>query len=149
MLWFWDISFGNRSFEDHLQEKKNYPGSFIDPCIKSFLNKLYTPKVNVQNVPNRNIFVRLLFLGSTSFQIRKNIQILFITFCNLKIVFTSPARVESYIRCSFLDLFTSTTMVASMLPIMVRRNVILRSVFVNIQAFHISLEKRWRLTTIS
>ena len=65
MLWFEDISFGNRSFEDYHQEK-NYPPDFIDSCIKSFLNKLYTPKIIVQNVPEGNIFVKLLFLGGTS-----------------------------------------------------------------------------------
>ena len=50
--------------------KKNYPLNFIDLYIKSFLNKLYTPKVIVQNVPKRNAF-KLPFLRSTLFQIRK------------------------------------------------------------------------------
>ena len=49
--------------------KNNYPPNFIDSCIKSFLNKLYTPKVIVQYVPKRNVFVKLPSLGSTSFQI--------------------------------------------------------------------------------
>ena len=73
--------------------------NFIDWCIKSFLNKLYTPKVMVQNAPKRNIFVKLLFLGSTSFQIRKKLQKLFsdkLTSCSLKIVFTSPVTVKSF-----------------------------------------------------
>ena len=57
---------------DHLKTiliKNNYPLNFIDSCIKSFLNKLYTPKVVVPNVPKRNVFVKLPFLGSTLFQI--------------------------------------------------------------------------------
>ena len=57
---------------DHLKTilmKNNYPPNFIDSCIKSFLNKLYTPKVIVQNVPKRNVFVKLSFLGSTLLQI--------------------------------------------------------------------------------
>ena len=57
---------------DHLKNiliKNNYPLNVIDSCIKSFLNKLYTPKVGVPNIPKRNVFVKLLFLGSTSFQI--------------------------------------------------------------------------------
>ena len=73
--------------------------NFIDSCIKSFLNKLYTPKVVVRNVPKRNVFVKLPFLRSTSFQIRKKLQKLFsdkLTSCNLKIVFTSPVRVKSF-----------------------------------------------------
>ena len=50
-------------------------------------------------VPKRNVFVKLPFLGSTSFQIRKKLQKLFsdkLTSCNLKIVFTSPVRVKSF-----------------------------------------------------
>ena len=57
---------------DHLKNiliKNNYPLNFIDLCIKSFLNKLHTPKVVVPNVPKRNVFVKLPFLGSTLFQI--------------------------------------------------------------------------------
>ena len=68
-------------------------------CIKLFPNKLHTPKVIVPNVPKRNVFVKLPFLGSTSFQIRKKLQKLFsdkLTSCNLKIVFTSPVRVKSF-----------------------------------------------------
>ena len=60
---------------------------------------MYSPKVIVQNVPQRNTFVKLPFLGSTSFQIRKKLQKLFndkLTSCNLKIVFTSPVRVKSF-----------------------------------------------------
>ena len=71
----------------------------MDLHVKSFLNKLYTPKVLVPNVPKRNVFVKLPFLGSTSFQIRKKLQKLFsdkLTSCNLKIVFTSPVRVKSF-----------------------------------------------------
>ena len=87
---------------DHLKTiliKSNYPLNFIDSCIKSFLNKLYTPKVVIPNIPKRNVFVKLPFLGSTSFQIRKKLQKLFtdkLTSCNLKIVFTSPVRVKSF-----------------------------------------------------
>ena len=79
--------------------KSNCPPDFIDSCIKSFLYKLYARKVIVQNVPKRNVFVKLLFLGSISFQIQKELQQLFIdklTSCNLKIVFMPPVRVKSF-----------------------------------------------------
>ena len=53
----------------------------------------------VPNVLKRNIFVKLPFLESTSFQIRKkNIRKSFsdkLTSCNLKIIFMSPIRVKS------------------------------------------------------
>ena len=53
----------------------------------------------VPNVPKINVFVKLPFLGRTSFQIRKKLQKLFsdkLTTCNLKIVFTSAVRVKSF-----------------------------------------------------
>ena len=53
----------------------------------------------VPNVPKRNVFVKLPFLGSTSFEIRKKLQKLFrgeLTSCNLKIVFTSPVTVKRF-----------------------------------------------------
>ena len=60
---------------------------------------MYTPKVTFQNVRKREVFVKLLFLGSTSFRIQKKLQKLFndkLTSCNLKIIFTSPVRVKSF-----------------------------------------------------
>ena len=36
--------------------KNNYHLNFIDSCIRSILNKLYTPKMVVPNVPKRNVF---------------------------------------------------------------------------------------------
>ena len=53
----------------------------------------------IPNVRKRNLFVKLLFLGSTSFQIRKKLQKLIsnkLATCNLKIVLTSPVRVKSF-----------------------------------------------------
>ena len=92
---------------DHLKTvliKNKYPLNFIELCSKSFLNKLYTAKVMITNVPKRNVFVKLPFLASTSFQIQKKLQKLFsdkLTSFNLKIVFTSPVRVKSFF--SFKD----------------------------------------------
>ena len=77
--------------------KNHHLPNFTDSCVKSFLNKLYTPKVIIPNVPKRKVSVTLPFLGSTSFQIRK-LQKLFtdkLTSCNLKIVFTSTVRIKS------------------------------------------------------
>ena len=90
---------------DHLKTifiKNSYLLNFTDSFIKSFLNKLYTPKVVVPNIPKRNVFVKLPLLGSTSFRILKTLQKLFsdkLTTCNLKIVFTSPVRVKSFFTC--------------------------------------------------
>ena len=103
--------------------KNNYPSNFIDLYIKSFLNKLYTPKAMVSNVPKRNVFVNLPFLGSTDK----------LTSCNLKIVFTSPVRVKSFF--TFKDKLPKillSSVVVAMLPIMERPNSIVKSEFVSI-----------------
>ena len=79
--------------------KNNYPLNFIESCIKSFLDKLYTSKVVVLIAPKINLFVKLPFLGSNSFQIWKKLQRLFsdkLMSCNLKIVFEHPVRVKSF-----------------------------------------------------
>ena len=100
---------------------------------------LYITKDVVPNVPKRNTFVKLSFLESTSFQVRKKLQTLFsdkLTPCNLKIVFTSPVRAKIFFtfmdKCYSQNLFTSTGAVAAMLPIMERPNNIVKSEFVNI-----------------
>ena len=87
---------------DHLRTiliRNNYTPNFIDSCTKSFFNKLYTPKVYVQNVPKWKVFVKLPFLGSTSFQVQKRFQISFndnLASCNLKIVLASPIAVKCF-----------------------------------------------------
>ena len=132
-------------FQDHLKTflmKKKYPPNFIDSHMKLFLNKYYTPKIIIQNAPKRNVFLKLPFLGSTSLQIRIKLQKLFnnkLTSCKLKIVLRnpleskafSPSRIR-YLGCYFQDLFISISVVAEMLPIMVRPNAIFNSEFVNI-----------------
>ena len=101
------------------------------------------------------LFLKLPFLGSTSLQIRKKLQKLFnnkLTSCKSKIVLRnpleskafSPSRIR-YLGCYFQDLFISISVVAEMLPIMVRPNAIFNSEFVNIQAFHMSLEKKIKI----
>ena len=60
------------------------------------LTKIYTSRVIVQNEPKRHVFVKLPFLGSTSFQIRKKLFTDKLTSCNLKHVFTPPIRAESF-----------------------------------------------------
>ena len=96
----------------------------------------------VPNVPKRNVFVKLSFLESTSFQIRKKLQKLFsdkLTSGNFKIVLHhslqskafSPSTI-SYLRCHFKYLFTSISVVAAILPIMKQSHAISKSQFMSI-----------------
>ena len=119
--------------------KNNCPLYFIYSCNKSFLNKFYTPKFVVPNVPIRNTFVKLLFFRSTSFHIQKKIQKLFsdkLTSCNLKVIFKPPVSVKGFFvfKDKLTKLFFSglvyqykcagISVVAAMLPIMERPNAI-------------------------
>ena len=54
--------------------ENNYSPIFIDSCFKLFLNKLYVPKVMVQNVPKKHVFAKLPYLVSTSLQVLKKLQ---------------------------------------------------------------------------
>lgn len=66
--------------------------------LKNLLTNCIHLKVNVQNVPKRNVFVMLLILGSTSFQIGKKLQKSFtdkLMSCTLKVVFTSAVKVKT------------------------------------------------------
>ena len=114
-------------------------------------------KVTAQHVSKRMFFVKLLFFGSTSLQTRKKLEKLFtnkLTSCNLKILFTSPTEIKSLLN--FKDKLPKMllsgpvykVLVAVVLPIIVRPNVILISEFLKVSAFHISSEKRWRLKTV-
>ena len=105
----------------------------------------------VPNVPKINVFVKLPFLRITLFQIQKKLQKLFsskLMSCSLKIVFTSPVRVKSFFI--FKDklpkmLLSGLVQCGAMLRIMERPSATLKSEFVNIQAFHISLEKKVKI----
>ena len=80
-------------------KKHNHPMNFMGSCIRSFLNKLYRPKVMVPNIHKIIFFFTSPFLRSTSSRIRKKLQKLFsdkLMSCNLKIVFTSPVRIKSF-----------------------------------------------------
>ena len=104
LIWKW-------VFENQPHEKQ-LSSNFNDLCIKSILNKLYTPKVTVQNISKRNISVKLPFLGSTSLQIQLMLQKLFTdksTSCNLKVVLTYPLESKDFSpsRISYLKMLVS------------------------------------------
>ena len=72
--------------------------SFIDLCIKNFLNKLYKPKSACITAPKKEIIIVLPFLDSLSLQIRTRLRRLIknnLPQCNLKTIFRSNCRVQS------------------------------------------------------
>ena len=132
----------SRSFEDFPHEKEVSPRISLIRIWNYFLISIIHRKLLFRMHLKEMLFLKLPFLGSTSLQIRKKLQKLFnnkLTSCKSKIVLRnpleskafSPSRIR-YLGCYFQDLFTSISVVAEMLPIMVRPNAIFNSEFVNI-----------------
>ena len=80
-------------------QKNQYPLKFLDFCIKSFLDKRFEPKISVQTVPKKDVYIKLPYLGKTSFNIRTKLRRIFsekLPQCNLKVVFTSSCRIQNF-----------------------------------------------------
>ena len=123
--------------------KNNYPSNFIDSRIKSLLNKLHTPKIKLLfwiylkeiNLLSCHSWEVLHFKFKRSFKNCLHINgrlVIWKLFMHHPLQSTafSPSRI-SYRKCSFQNLFTSISVVAAMLPFMVKPNTILKSGFVN------------------
>ena len=114
--------------------KNNYPNNIIDFCIKIFLNKLHHCKKSIITVPKEDIC--LLFLGSTSLEIRTKLRSLFskkLPLYTLWIIFRSSCRLKkiSISKTKFLSIyiqvsFKNLCVLAAFPPIMVKPNAILK-----------------------
>ena len=81
--------------------KNSYPVSFVDDCIKKFLNKIFAPKKIVFTVPKKEIMIVLPYLGKISLNIRTKIIRMVrsrIPYCNVRFVYQS--------KCKLSNLFT-------------------------------------------
>ena len=80
-------------------KKNGYPISFIDRCIKTFLDKLHTPKIVVTTVEKKNLLIVLPYLGFISDQIRTKLFKIIsknLPCCKLNIVFKTSCRLSNY-----------------------------------------------------
>ena len=69
--------------------KNGYPASFIDKCIKKFLDKLYTPKRSVATVSKKELLLVFPYLRKLSLQTRIHLSKLFrdcLPFCKVNFV---------------------------------------------------------------
>ena len=81
--------------------KNGYSSSFIDTCIRKFLDKRYTVKEKSFDVPKKEVTVVLPFLGSNSSIIKTQLNKTFnqyLKFCKLRIVFKTSNRLSNYFR---------------------------------------------------
>ena len=79
-------------------KRNGYPSSFIDNCVKRFLDKVYIRKKVFFSVSKKELVCVLPFIGKKSLQLRsrlvKSVQ-QNLKFCSLKIVFQSPCKLRS------------------------------------------------------
>ena len=75
-----------------------YPISFIDKCVKRFLDKVFIEKKTFLTASKKQLVCVLPFIGKNSLQLRsrlvKSIQGN-LQFCSLKVVFQSPCKLCS------------------------------------------------------
>ena len=82
-------------------KRNGYPTSFIDNCVKRFLDKVFIAKKTFLTVSKKELVCVLPFIGKKSLQLRsrlvKSIQGN-LQFCSLKVVFQSPCKLRSLFR---------------------------------------------------
>ena len=79
-------------------KRNGYPISFIDKCVKRFLDKVFIEKKTFLTASKKQLFCVLPFIGKTFLQLRSRL-VKFIQgnlqFCSLKVVFQSPCKLRS------------------------------------------------------
>ena len=88
-------------FLKEVLKRNSYPITFIDNCIKTFLDRLYINKKIRDTVEKKQLLIVLPFLGKQSFLIRKRLQSCIknhLSYCSLRIVFQSRTRLSSLFR---------------------------------------------------
>ena len=75
-------------------KKNGYPISFIDRCIKTFLDKSHTPKIKITTVEKKQLLIVLPYLGVVSDKILSKNLLCY----KLNIIFKASCRLSSYFR---------------------------------------------------
>ena len=99
--------------------KNSYPKSFVDFCVKKYLDKVfYKKKELVLNAPKKELICVLPFIGKKSLQLRNrliNSIVTNIKLWKIKVIFQSPYKLVSSFRfkdplrkVSTLTLFTDS-----------------------------------------
>ena len=82
--------------------KNGYPRHFVDKCIKTFFDKISTPKRTVLTASRKEFRICLPFLGTESLRVRSNLLKFAKTYlpgsCKLQIIFSSDNRLGDYFR---------------------------------------------------
>ena len=84
-----------------ISENNGYPKSFVDFCIKKYLDKVFIKTEVVQKSSKKEFICVLLFLGKNSMQLRTRLVNSIeskLKFCKLKVIFQSPCKLNSLFR---------------------------------------------------
>ena len=79
-------------------ENNGYPKSFVDFCIKKYLDKVFIKKEVVLKASKKELICVLPFLGKRSMQLRTRLANSIesnLKFCKLKVIFQSPCKLNS------------------------------------------------------
>ena len=82
-------------------ENNGYPKSFVDFCIKKYLDKVFIKKKVVLKASKKELICVLPFLGKKSMQLRTRLVNSIesnLKFCKLKVIFQSPCKLNSLFR---------------------------------------------------
>ena len=111
-------------------ENNGYPKSFIDLCIKKYLDKVFVKKEVVLKASKKELICVLPFIGNKSLQLKTRLVNSIennLKFCKLKVTFQSPCKLSSLFcykdslkKEIALTLFADTRVVTARLLIMVK-----------------------------
>ena len=76
-----------------ISENNGYPKSFVDLCIKNYLDKVFIKKEVVLKASKKELICALFFVGNKSLQLRARLVNSIennLKFCKLKVIFQSP-----------------------------------------------------------
>ena len=79
----------------------SYPVTLIDQCVKTFLNKIFVPKITLISLPKKDILIVLPFLGQFSLNLRSRLYKCFrktLPQSNVKVIFQSKNRLSNLFR---------------------------------------------------
>ena len=82
-------------------ENNGYPKSFVDFCIKKYLDKIFIKKEVVLEASKKELIYVLPFLGKRSMQLRTRLVNSIeshLRFCKLKVIFQSPCKLNLLFR---------------------------------------------------
>ena len=79
--------------------KNNFPGKFLDKCIKAFFDKLFLKKKIVFTVPKKVINISLPYMGKNSLKIRTKLTKIAKSYffaCKIQVTFNAGSRLNNF-----------------------------------------------------